>query len=263
MIFQLAKSETKHRQLLGSTSESGVSLRKIGQRLSLAIGRSRNFVPDFLLQMPLSSFVIAATMFNILYFRASGHSALAQHESRTSNIRSILRLITVVTGALFVISAILNFGYKIPVGFSELSFSFPSTSIGEFEIVIGLILFSAAVFSRLYIYGGGYLLVIVGIASGLSSAQVQGPARTLHELMLPLAITGIVLLALESRRAYDLRNDRKVSTRDREIAVILQFFVGGLVTLGGAACAIGGTFPYGTVLGLIHLFVGFAALFAG
>ncbi len=44
---------------------------------------------------------------------------------------------------------------------------------------------------------------------------------------------------------------------------MLQFFVGGLVTLGGAAFAKSGTYPIGTALGLGHLAVGLTGLFGG
>lgn len=44
---------------------------------------------------------------------------------------------------------------------------------------------------------------------------------------------------------------------------IMQFFVGGLVTFGGAAFARFGTYPVGTTLGTIHFGVGLLGLFAG
>ncbi|HKW05762.1 MAG TPA: hypothetical protein VJN71_10720 [Nitrososphaerales archaeon] len=49
----------------------------------------------------------------------------------------------------------------------------------------------------------------------------------------------------------------------RDYITALQFFVGGLVTLGGAAFARFGTFPIGTALGILHLGVGLIGLFGG
>lgn len=170
---------------------------------------------------------------------------------------------TVLTAAVFFISAILNFGAKIPVGFAELRFSAPLTSTGEDELVIGIILLAAAGVSRLYVYGAAYVLALVGIASGLLSSQVQGLARELHEVMLPLAIAGCALLVLEAKSAYNSRTNRRGREINREVITVLQFFVGGLVVLGGLAYAANGTYPLGTALGLIHLSVGITGLYAG
>jgi len=95
-----------------------------------------------------------------------------------TNIRQILRVVTVVLAALFLVSCVLNFGAKIPLAFAQLSFATPSMSIAEFEIVIGLVLLAAASISRLYPYAGAYLLASVGIAEGLLSPGVQGFAAT-------------------------------------------------------------------------------------
>jgi hypothetical protein len=175
----------------------------------------------------------------------------------------MIRLTTVVTAALFLVSSIMNFGAKIPLGFTELSFSTPLMSIAEFEVVIGLALLAAAAFSWLYVYAGAYLLALVGIAFGLANPDVQGLARNLHEAMLPFAIGGCVLLALGARSAYNSRANPSAGQIKRELITALQFFVGGLVVIGGAAFARNGTYPLGTVLGLIHLAVGLTGLFAG
>jgi len=223
---------------------------------------STNLLPELLLKIPVSSSTGIISFFLFLYSLNSGRSVVDESKSQSRNTRSALQLVTVLTGALFIISAVMNFGFKIPLGFSELSFSSPSVSIAEFELVIGLALLIAAVFSRLYIYGGALLLAMVGITSGLASTEVQDLARSLHELMLPLAITGIILLAIESRTVYNSRTDRRTTTRDRQMIIVLQFFVGALVTFGGLAYARSGTFPYGAALGLIHLSVGLTGLFA-
>jgi hypothetical protein len=179
-----------------------------------------------------------------------------------SNIRQMIRVVTVVLAALFLVSCVLNFGAKIPLGFAQLSFSTPSVSIAEFEIVIGLVLLAAAAISRLYPYAGAYLLASVGIAEGLLSPSVQGFARSLHESMIPVAIVGWILLAVETRRAYKSRV-KGVGQKNRELVTALQFFNGALVTLGGLGYAASATYPVGTALGVIHLLVGLIALFAG
>jgi hypothetical protein len=179
-----------------------------------------------------------------------------------SNIRQMVRVVTVVLAALFLVSCVLNFGAKIPLGFAQLSFSTPSTSIAEFEIVIGLVLLAAAAISRLYPYAGAYLLASVGIAEGLLSPSVQGFARNLHESMIPFAIGGWILLAVETRRAYKSRTT-SVGRTNRELVTALQFFDGALVTLGGLGYASSATYPVGTALGAVHLLVGLIGLFAG
>ncbi|MDA4123814.1 MAG: hypothetical protein OK456_11600 [Thaumarchaeota archaeon] len=168
-----------------------------------------------------------------------------------------------LTAALFLLSAVLNFGARIPLGFAELSFSAPLASTGEIEVIIGLALIVSAGFSRLYGYGGAYLLALVGILSGLLSPDVQGLARSLHEAMLPVALVGCAFLLLEARDAYRSGARQPSGQLNRGLVTALQFFVGGLVTLGGVGYAATATYPVGTSLGLIHLVVGLAGLFGG
>ena len=145
----------------------------------------------------------------------------------STDTRQATRLVTVLTAIVFFISAVLNFGARILYGFGEVSFSAPLTSTGLEELIIGLVLVAAAVVSRLYVYVGAYILTLVGIVSGLLSAQVQGLARDLHEVMLPLAVGGCILLALEARTAYGSRGRRSADRTNREAITVLQFFVGG------------------------------------
>ncbi|MDG6905199.1 MAG: hypothetical protein JRN20_05360 [Nitrososphaerota archaeon] len=177
--------------------------------------------------------------------------------------RRLLGLVTGLLAATFLLSAVLNLSFKIPLGFTELSFASPSESIAEFEVAIASVLIVAVVFSRLLIYGGAYLFGIVGILEGLLSSDVQGLARTMHEAMVPLTICGCALLAVEVRKASKARRYQASGQRNREIVTALQFFVGGLVTLGGAAYARSGTYPFGTALGSIHLIIGLTGLFGG
>lgn len=183
--------------------------------------------------------------------------------STTTNIRPVIRFVTVVLATLFLLSCALNFGAKVPVGFAQLSFSAPSSSVAEFEIVIGVILLAAAAVSRLYPYAGSYLLASVGITEGLLSPSVQGLARNLHESMIPFAVCGWILLALETLSVYKSRAVGNRGGERRELITALQFFDGGLVTLGGLGYANSATYPEGTALGLIHLLVGLTGVFAG
>lgn len=156
----------------------------------------------------------------------------------------------------------MNLGFQIPLGFTVLSFSAPSSTIATFELLIGGVLLAASIFSNLYFLGGAYILAIVGIVEGLLSAGVQGLARTIHEMMIPFAIFGSILLVLDGARSYSSRKHVGVEER-RKVVEALQFFVGALVTLGGAAFASFGTYPVGTLLGLVHLAVGILGLFGG
>jgi hypothetical protein len=171
--------------------------------------------------------------------------------------------LAVILASLFLISASMNLGLKIPLGFTELGFAAPSMSIAEFEIAIGSILLVAAALRNRWALGGAYLMSIVGITEGLLASDVQGLARVFHETMVPFAIGGVALVAIDARAAYKAKRNKNAKQKSFEITTALQFLVGGLVTLGGAAYARSGTFPVGTALGLIHLAVGLAGLLGG
>ena len=177
--------------------------------------------------------------------------------------RQAIRGATTLLAGLFLLSSSLNFGAKIPLGLATLSFSSPTASIAEFEVVIGLVLLAAALVSRLYPYAGAYLLATVGIAEGLLSPGVQGFARGLHETMVPVVIVGWALMAVETRTVARSRATASEKGAGRELVTALQFFVGALVTLGGLGYASSATYPVGTALGLVHLAVGVAGLYAG
>jgi len=136
-------------------------------------------------------------------------------------------------------------------------------SVAEFEVVIGLALIASAAVSLLYAYTGAFILASVGIAEGLLSPEVRGVARNLHETMVPVAIIGWFPLALEARNAYKSSVSRAQAREAESLSRALQFFVGGLVTLGGLGYASSATYPVRTALGLIHLVVGLTGLFAG
>jgi hypothetical protein len=176
-----------------------------------------------------------------------------------SGVRQAIRAATSALAALFLLSCVLNFGLKMP----PLGFSSPSSSIAGFEVLIGAILLAAALVSRSYLYAGAFLLATVGILEGLVSADVQGQARELHEAMIPFLAAGWILLAVEARASFRARESRPPGESRQGLITALQFFVGALVTLGGAAFAETGTYPVGTGLGSIHLFVGIAGLVGG
>jgi hypothetical protein len=174
-----------------------------------------------------------------------------------------MSILSIITAALFLLSAVLNLGERIPLGFVLLSFTNPSSSIAVFEIIIGALLLVSAAVSRAYVFGGAYVLALVGIAFGVTTKSVVGLAHNLHLLMAPFDLIGILLLGIETYSVYQSRTDKTPKALNRELILILQFFNAGLVILGGAAYAATGTFPAGTILGLFHLAVGFAALYTG
>lgn len=180
-----------------------------------------------------------------------------------SGLRSALRVSVLVLAILFLLSSAMNFGATIPLGLARLAFSNPQSSIAEFEVVIGAVLIIAAGVSRLYPYAGALLLTSVGILEGLLSSSVEGEARELHELMVPFLVAAWLILGFEARAAHASRGTSDSAQSRRGLITALQFFVGGLVTLGGAAFASQGTYPAGTTVGLVHLAVGLAGLVGG
>lgn len=206
-------------------------------------------------------------MVSVLFARSPDEQQSGVEKIETKTPVRSLRLaggfVTGVLGLIFLISAVLNLGYKIQLGSTLLSFSAPSASIAEFETAIGLLLLVAAVISNLYLYGAAYFLAIVGITFGLLTPTVQGLAHTFHFAMIPLGIAGIGLLIAEevsTRKSQEKSETSK--TVARRSVLILQIFVGGLVTLGGAAYALAGTYPVGTAIGAIHLLIGFVNIYA-
>src|SRR5438477_11294209 len=107
---------------------------------------------------------------------------------------TMLRAALFVDAVVFLTAALLNLGTKIPLGFAELSFPVPIWQAGIGEAVIGLTLLAAAVTGRATIAWVAFWLSIVGIVFGLSSAKVQGPARDVHVLLVPLAVIVFGLL---------------------------------------------------------------------
>jgi hypothetical protein len=105
-----------------------------------------------------------------------------------------LRAALIVDAVVFLTAALLNFGTKIPLGFTELNFPVPIWQAGIGEAVIGLMLLAAAVTGRATVAWIAFWLSVGGIVFGLSSARVQGPARDIHIILVPLAVLVFALL---------------------------------------------------------------------
>ena len=114
----------------------------------------------------------------------------------------ILRVALFVDAVVFLSAALLNVGAKIPLGFTELDFPVPVWQAGIGEAVIGLALLAAAITGRIAIAWVALGLSVVGIAFGLSSTRVQGPARDIHIVLAPLAVVifGLLLWVSQQRR---------------------------------------------------------------
>src|SRR5438105_7970017 len=113
----------------------------------------------------------------------------------------ILRAALFVDAVVFLTAALLNLGTKVPLGFAELSFPVPIWQAGIGEAVIGLALLAAAVTGRATISWVAFWMSVAGIVFGLSSSRVQGPARDVHVLLVPLAAIVFVLLMFLGSRA--------------------------------------------------------------
>jgi hypothetical protein len=108
--------------------------------------------------------------------------------------RGLLRAVLLVDGVVFAVSAAQNFGAEIPLGLTTLRFPDPVWQAGIGEAVIALTLFGAAVTLGRRLTWTAFGLSALGIAVGLSSQRVQGPARDIHLLLVPLAVLLGVLL---------------------------------------------------------------------
>src|ERR1035437_1099529 len=127
---------------------------------------------------------------------------------------SILRATLFVYAVGFLSAALFNFGAQLTIGTAELSFPSPIWQAGVGEAVIGLALLAAAFRP----YGRGawaaFWMSVAGIAFGLSSARVQGPAREVHLVLVPLAVLVFGLLIWSSRHGHRLPGSAAVSPDD-------------------------------------------------
>jgi len=105
-----------------------------------------------------------------------------------------------VDAGVFLTAALLNMGVRVPLGFAELSFSVPVWQAGTGEAIIGVTLLAAGLTTRARLSWVAFWMSALGIAIGLSSERVQGAARNIHVVMVPLAIIVFVLLVWTGRR---------------------------------------------------------------
>jgi hypothetical protein len=119
----------------------------------------------------------------------------------------VLRATLLVDGGVFLLAALLNLGARIPLGFTELSFPVPIWQAGIGEAAIGVILILAAVTRRGTLAWLAFWLSVAGIAFGLRSSQVQGPAREIHVLLVPLALVVFGLLVWRRRELRSRRSE--------------------------------------------------------
>lgn len=119
----------------------------------------------------------------------------------------ILRTALLVDAAVFLSAALLNFGAKIPLGFAELDFPVPIWQAGTGEAVIGLALLAAAITGRTAMAWVAFGLSVAGIAFGLSSTRVQGPARDIHIILVPLAVVVFALLLWVRQQRVRVRTE--------------------------------------------------------
>ena len=115
----------------------------------------------------------------------------------TTRVTTVLRATLLVDGGVFLLAALLNLGGQVPLGFTQLSFPVPIWQAGLGEAVIGVLLISAVVTGRRTVAWLAFWFSVAGIAFGLRSSQVQGPAREIHVLLVPLALLAFGLLVWE------------------------------------------------------------------
>jgi uncharacterized membrane protein len=112
---------------------------------------------------------------------------------RSRPLRIALILVLLVDGVVFLAASLLNWGTHIPLGFVTLRFSPAVWQAGIGELVVAVALLAAALSRRMMFSWVAFWLSVAGIAVGLLSHQVQGAARSVHIVLVPLAI---ILLAL-------------------------------------------------------------------
>jgi hypothetical protein len=120
--------------------------------------------------------------------------------------KPMLRAALVVDAVVFLIAALLNFVIRIPLGFAELNFPVPIWQAGIGEAVIGLALLAAAARGRGALSWVAFWLSVAGIAFGLSSPRVQGPARDIHIILVPLAVIIFCLLLWQRQQRRRLHS---------------------------------------------------------
>jgi hypothetical protein len=114
---------------------------------------------------------------------------------------TLVRGALVVDAVVFLAAALLNLGVRVPLGLVELRFAVPVWQAGVGEAIIGLTLLAAGLTARARLAWVGFWLSVVGIVFGLSSPRVQGAARDIHLVLVPLAVV-VLMLLLSTKRRY-------------------------------------------------------------
>ena len=105
-----------------------------------------------------------------------------------------LRALTATYGVVFLASSLQNFGLRLSFGALDFYFAEPVWQAGAGEAVIGVLLVAAALREGA-LYWIAYVLSVLGITFGLSSARVVGAAREIHLVLVPFAAIGLAILA--------------------------------------------------------------------
>lgn len=114
---------------------------------------------------------------------------------------TLLRAALLLDAVVFLVAALLNFGAQIPLGVTTLRVADPIWQAGTGETVIGAALLTAGLRGRARPAWVALWLSVFGIAIGLSSPRVQGAARGIHAIMVPLAVVVFALLLQDKRRS--------------------------------------------------------------
>ncbi len=178
---------------------------------------------------------------------------------------AILRATLSVDAVAFLSAALFNFGARLTIGSAELSFPNPIWQAGVGEAVIGLALLAAAFRP----YGRGtwvaFWMSVAGIAFGLSSSRVQGPAREVHLVLVPLAILIFGLLIWRRQDGHRLPGSAAGSPHDGRLAASpesrrtswrpMSVAICGLMALATVSFALASLVHFGIVLplGLVTL----------
>ncbi|MCL5952792.1 MAG: hypothetical protein M1132_13930 [Chloroflexi bacterium] len=118
----------------------------------------------------------------------------------------ILRAAIFIDAVVFLTAALFNEGVKVPLGLAVLGFPAPVSQAGIGEAVIGLALLAAAVTGSITVSWVALWLSVAGIIFGLSSPAVQGPARDVHILLVPLALIVFGLLMWQRQESPRLNH---------------------------------------------------------
>lgn len=130
----------------------------------------------------------------------------------------LLRDFLFLDATVFLVAALLNAGISIPLGFAELRFGVPIWQAGLGEAVIGLALLAGALTGRTTLAWVGFWMSVIGIVIGLSAARVQGLARDIHVVLVPLAVIVFGLLVWGRRRDRRPGDEACVSPTSTEVA---------------------------------------------